>query len=336
MELRLNIYIHCLIVILLRPPAPRVFFNFLKFKINYFLKKRKVSHSPISLVIYANKICNFKCDFCFTYDSLNNERSSHYDLTKEKLLSILDTEMGKNSLRVGILGGEPFLNKNIFELIEVLKQKRKISTIVTNSSLLSGEKLKRLQESSLDVLGLSLYDNNWEDVKRVACAMNEAKKKYWVQAVISISTINEMEKIIEFNIQIGNKNLLFANYQPIFTGKISETILRGNQDYLKEESRLKSKYAKQISISWVPLVDPTPAKKNCTMPFSYVHVDAQGELGACCFRPPNEKKYGSIFHHDSWNLPYYIKLRENMFTDNTKGLDECNMCENLQCDLYKV
>lgn len=325
-----------MIVLFKNPPHFRVFWNYFIFKFSYFLRLRKLYHSPISLVIYANKVCNFKCDFCFTYGSLNNNESSKFELTLERMISILDTESGMKALRVGILGGEPFLNKNLFELVEELKRRRKITTIVTNCSLVIGDKLKKLQESRLDVLGMSLYDNNWADVERVACSMNQVGKMYWVQAVISIETIFNMENIILFCLKIGCKNLLFANYQPSYTGKKNLTILLDNHLYRAEEIRLKKLYANLISISWVPMVNVNPQKKSCTMPFSYLHVDALGGLGACCFRAPDEKKFGNVFDKKSWNLPYYQSLRDNMFSKGTKGMDECDLCENLECDLYKV
>ena len=111
------------------------------------------------------------------------------DLTPEELNKILETDAAKAALRIGFLGGEPFLNKNIFEYIEILHKKRKVTSVVTNSALLKGEMLEKLKVSSLDVLGLSLYDNNREDIKRVAAAI-KGKKRFWMQSVIDSTTVS--------------------------------------------------------------------------------------------------------------------------------------------------
>jgi MoaA/NifB/PqqE/SkfB family radical SAM enzyme len=334
--MRKEIYTHCLKEIIKRPPSLKVFINYFQFKLNYFFKRITLNNAPVSLVVYANKLCNYKCEFCFTYGTLNNEQSSQYNLDVAQLRKILNSDWGQKSLRVGLLGGEPFLNKDIFELIEELYQHRKISTVVTNASLLTDEKIQRLIKSNLTVLGISLYDNNWEHVKRVSTAYSAAKKVYWVQTVVDSNSIKKMEKIIQFAIESKISNLLFANYQPYYTGNSDFVIYTDNQEYSKEEERLKNLYSDKISISWVPVVSrKIGQKKTCTMPFSYVHVDAKGALGGCCFREPNEEKYGNIFS-DSWNKKYYQDLRANMFNPNIKGLDECEKCENLSCDLYKV
>jgi len=335
--LRTSIYKHCIKEVLLRPPHPRVVINYIKYHLNYLLKRTTLNHSPTSLVVYTTKYCNFTCDFCYTYDTLNNPEAKKFNLTNEQLTNLLNTTAGKRALRVGLLGGEPFMNKDIFQLIDTLKKHRKITTIVTNSSLLKGKLLEKLTQSKLDVLGMSLYDNNEDDVARVVKAMNQSKKMYWVQTIIMADDLDKMERTLEYAERIGCRNILMANYQPIYTGKTELTIFDDNKEYYEKVKALKEKYKnRDISISWVPVIPRKIKKKICKMPFSYVLVDSLGQLGACCFRPPGPEKFGNIFNDQDWNGNYYKKLRSNMFDNTQAPLDTCNNCENLACDLYKI
>jgi radical SAM protein with 4Fe4S-binding SPASM domain len=286
-------------------------------------------------VIYANKRCNFSCDFCFTGEDLNKPNANEFNLTKDQLIEMLDTDHGKRSLRVGILGGEPFLNKNIFELLNILYQRRKVSTVVTNSSQLKGDKLERLISTPVSAIGLSLYDNNVEDVKRVASRLTEAKKNYWIQWIVSTQNLGSMESIIRFAISVGCKNLQLSNYYPLSKRDESLVIHDDDLNYLKEESRLKEKYSDLISISWVPLIKRKRAKKSCKMPFSFFYVDNKGSLGACCFQSPNNEKFGNIFDAEVWNSAYYKSLRKNLLSDE-ESFDACKYCETLHEDLYGV
>ena len=66
------------------------------------------------------------CDFCFIGDDLNPEKPKQYELTLEHFEKIRTSRFYKNALRLGLLGGEPFLAKDIFEILKILQKSRKI------------------------------------------------------------------------------------------------------------------------------------------------------------------------------------------------------------------
>jgi radical SAM protein with 4Fe4S-binding SPASM domain len=292
----------------------------------------------MSVVIYLTKRCNYKCSYCYAESSLNPKNFEN-DLTLEQLRELMKSPYGQSALRVGLLGGEPFLNKEIFTFVDELKKNRKIVTIVSNASLIRGETLEALKKSPLDALGLSLYDNNRHHIQRVATAINGdgGKIKYWIQAVVSSTTIPEMESILEFCLSIGCENVQLSNCVPFNGGALDQPIYDDNEAYKDSELRLKSKYSKKLNISWVNLLPRAPAARACAMPFSYVHVDNRGNLGACCMRAPDGKLYGNIYEDpDAWNKPYYQNLRKSMLDNKTEAMDVCRNCDSLHRDLYRI
>ncbi|MEK6579341.1 MAG: radical SAM protein, partial [Bdellovibrionota bacterium] len=168
-----------------------------------------MNYTPMSIVIYLTRRCNYRCSFCYAKDVLDNHAHDS-DLTHEQLRKVLESPFGKNALRVGLLGGEPFLNSNIFAFIDTIKAHRKIMTVVTNASLLDDEKIKRLLKTRLDVLGVSLYDNNLRHVERVGRALR-GKQKYWIQSIVSASQLNKAEELIRFALEIGCENIQLSN-----------------------------------------------------------------------------------------------------------------------------
>lgn len=336
--MRFSLYWYCVKRLFLFPPHPRVFLNFAAYLLNQHVFKRTVLRfHPISVVLYLTKRCNFKCTFCYA-ETVLDRRNHETDLTLDQLKELLETPYGKNALRLGLLGGEPFMNPQIFELLAEIKRRGKITTIVSNASLIKGETLDRLLKSDLDVLGLSLYANNRPHIERVVKAVN-GKLQYWVQTVISADRIHEMEEIAAFADSIGCRNLHFSNCVPIDGQHSDPPIYEGNQEYLAMEARLKRNYAGRINIDWVNLLPRPKAerKRACAMPFSYVHLDNKGNLGACCMRAPNGSLYGNVFQDkDSWNLPFYRKLRESMLDPKQDALDVCRGCDNLHKDLYQI
>lgn len=104
--------------------------------------------------------CNLNCNRCYHFSNLKTD-SVFYKIDKySRDLSLLK-EMGFVINEIRLLGGEPFLNDNIFEFIEVTKKEFPYSNIkiVTNGLLLlkkDSEFLERLSKLKITV-SISLY-----------------------------------------------------------------------------------------------------------------------------------------------------------------------------------
>lgn len=335
-KVRLDIYKHVALKLIKAPPLLPLF-NALKFKISEFSKKSIVNHYPISIVLYTNKLCNFSCSFCYNQEVLNRPDSIKYNLTLEQLNKILETPYGRRALRVAFLGGEPFLNPHIIELINSPLLSKKITNVVTNASKLSGKLLEDLISSQIDVIGLSLYDNNISDVQRVVERLNKSTKKYWVQTVVDATKLENLSERLEICHKMGVKNLILSNYNPYFDESYEKVSTSSNKELKFHEKYLKDKYNSVMSIQWInPIPQDKKRKKSCKLPFSYIHLDNQGDMAPCCFRYPDGKKYGNIFSEERWNSEGTVKLRENMLNQEIAPVGECNNCENLYRDLYGI
>ncbi|MBT5094043.1 MAG: radical SAM protein [Halobacteriovoraceae bacterium] len=335
MALLFSLYLRTGLKLLFKPPHLRVFLNYFKYLFNRLSQSEWVKHTPIQVVIYTTPNCNLNCPFCFIGEELNPVDGADYELTLSQYLNLKKSFFFKNSLRVGLLGGEPFLAKDIFEILEDMKSERKVTTIVTNCTLLKGAKLEQFKKVATDMLGLSLYQSNYQDVARVHRELAE-ESVIWVQAIVEADGLSEVEKMIKFAIEIGCGDLRLANYYPT-DGQGQEKVIReGNTQFEKLKRELAEKYQGVINLSW-PI--PLPAKvikKSCLQPISYVHLNNKGDLGGCFIRPPNKSRYGNIFESDPWNKQVYRDLRVNMRNGEQPADSLCKDCENLAGDLYKL
>jgi radical SAM protein with 4Fe4S-binding SPASM domain len=322
--------------LIFNPPPLLVWRNLLKYKISTFFKTKTVTHSPLSIVAYVTKRCNFSCNFCFTYSDLNKNDWKKDEMSIEQFSEIINSDFGKKSLRIGFLGGEPFLNPNLFTFLNLATKHGKITTIVTNASLVNEEHRKQLINNHPTMLGLSLYENNIEQVANLSEWLHTNKISFWVQTVIDSNSIEKMKTHLEFAKKHKIKNLIFSNYHPTFSKEYNLVIYNDNKDFQLESKKIQSS-AKAYGIDLV-LPQPlqrAPVKRNCQMPFSYIHVDASGRIGPCCFRAPNEK-YGNIFKTDSWNNLNTQEIRAPFIDSTLPPKSECNYCENFSRDLYGV
>lgn len=335
---RYYLYLKLILRKIQSPPTLRVLINLFRFQLNKIIKNSKVAYTPVSIIISATKRCNFTCSFCFVEEYMGESAGTSGDLTREQFNKFLATDYFKNALRVGFLGGEPLLNRNIFDYLEVLHRNKKITTIVTNSSLIKGQVLEKILNSPLDVLGLSLYDNNIDDVRRVAQALGR-KKLYWIQTIITSDNLEKMEDVIKFCIEIGCHDLIFDNYYPVHDNDTSKMIRENNDEYNKLRVELDEKYSKKINITWVAKVaregQEGMTKRVCTLPYSYIQLDNEGNIGPCCVRAP-KYHFGNIYGQEGWNSTQMIKLRQNLFSNEEVINDVCKNCQCLSTDLYNI
>lgn len=335
MKLLLNIYIRAIWSLIKNPPSFRVIFNYVKYTISRIFPKLEVSHTPTNVVIYTTKSCNLNCNFCFIGDDLNPENPGQYELTWENYQKIKENRFFKNSLRLGLLGGEPFIARDIFRILEDLKGAGKVTTVVTNAMLLKDDKLERFKECPPTILGLSLYDENIEDVERVFKALNK-KTIVWIQTIIEATDLEKIERVLAYCKKIGCKNIRMGNYYPTYGNGMEHVIFDDNEEFKRKKKEICDLYGSEFNIDWLAPVQRKVKHKNCLQPLSYIHIDNTGEIGACFMRSPNKAIYGSIFDENAWNNKANRDLRNNMYFKK-EGCDPwCRFCENLGEDLYKV
>lgn len=302
--------------------------------IEYKLKRTHILSSPLSAVLYINKTCNYTCSFCYNQDVLNKETLADGLFTINNLDEFLNSEHGRKVLRIALMGGEPFINKNIFDLIYKCKAHHKITNIVSNGSLIKDEMVPEIKKSRLDAIGLSLYDNNLDHIERLTQRFNEHKVNYWVQTVVDGTKIDNIEKKLFFAKRAKIRNLILSNYNPSFDQMFDKALVETNSDYIHTYNKLKNKYSEDMNIIW-PTILPVKKGKNtkkCTLPFNYIHLDNQGSIAPCCYRYP-KPGYGNLYHNDGWNGAFTQKLRANMYTLE-EPIGECKNCENLYRNLY--
>ncbi len=331
--LKYDLYKKVILNNLATPPKPPVLLNLVSSWLEYKLKKTHILSSPISAVLYINKTCNYTCSFCYNQDVLNKAPLDQGVFTINDLDHFLRSEHGQNLLRIALMGGEPFINKNIFELIAKCKEHHKITNIVSNGSLIKDEMIPEIKASKLDAIGLSLYDNNLEHIERLSQKFNEFKINYWVQTVVDGTKIHEIEEKLFFAKRANIRNFILSNYNPSFDKMFDKALIESNASYLETYKELQGQYSEDMNIIW-PTILPTKngqLKKRCTLPFNYIHLDNQGTIAPCCYRYP-KPEYGNLYE-DGWNGDFAQKLRSNMHTLE-EPIGECSNCENLYRNLY--
>lgn len=117
-----------------------------------------------SLEFAVTWICNLDCAFCYAEDLMHAQKRPP-DLSIEDAVKIVNDARDLGLIHVNITGGEPMVRKDIFELVDALPKDIVIS-LVTNSTLLTKEKIDRFVEAGLSTIQMSYGDYYLKSFKR--------------------------------------------------------------------------------------------------------------------------------------------------------------------------
>ena len=100
---------------------------------NAFCPKNSVMRTPRSVDVEITSMCNLRCRYCYYFDNLS---VTYQDLSTNEWLKFFD-ELGRCAVMdVTLQGGEPFIRKDLPELIESIVANQMRFSILSNGSLI--------------------------------------------------------------------------------------------------------------------------------------------------------------------------------------------------------
>ena len=108
-----------------------------------------------TIEIFPTLDCNLKCTMC---SMEKYKKSKRPELTLEDYARISREGAKLGAIAVNVLGGEPFLKKDLKEIVRTFKADKYFVLIVSNSLLVTLEKLRELKKAGLDAICFSLDD----------------------------------------------------------------------------------------------------------------------------------------------------------------------------------
>ncbi|MFA5746517.1 MAG: radical SAM protein [Candidatus Paceibacterota bacterium] len=119
--------------------------------------------SPLKVTLNVTNRCNFKCVHCYNGSSSGWEGE---ELGLAEIKSLLKELKKMEVFLISVNGGEPFLRKDIFEILEEINRLGFVSNINTNASLVTPEIAKRMSELGFKSVDVSLHADNRKNFLR--------------------------------------------------------------------------------------------------------------------------------------------------------------------------
>ena len=191
--------------------AKKYAFYFISTYFSSFFYNKKYKYLPKNISINANATCPLRCINC-NYWKKEYKKSDYSLSDKKKTLIQLKKWLGSFKLR--ITGGEPFANSETLELIDFASKNDIITSTVTNGYLIDNDLAKKIVNSGLKSILLSLDSSNPKihdktrgrknTFKKLINAISFLKKhrknqiypKIYINSVIMKSNSNDLVKIL--------------------------------------------------------------------------------------------------------------------------------------------
>ena len=291
-----------------------------------------------------NNECNLNCKHCRVSEKNDNEKLS---LREAKNLL---AELWYNEITMlNLSGGEPFLRKDIFQILDYA-QKFEDIVITTNGTLLDEEKCKKISTYKNIKLSISLdgLEETHDKFRRKKGAfkkvidtlpiLNKYKIKYAIKYTLSKETAEDAIKLLNLVAKMGATE--FNVRRVIVAGNANEDIMLSNEKY-KNIIRDLIQNCRKLNVKFKtgdPLLIPIFSEvwgidiKNddlskiyagCQAGDEIIYIDYKGNVGACSYIPKfadniKDKSLDDIL----LNNKLFIDLRE--YKNKLEG--KCNKC----------
>ena len=119
-------------------------------------KDGRAGRSPMMLTFEPTRRCNLRCSMCYIDESKRRQKVD--ELTVEAFKTFLH---GVRIRSVNLVGGEPFMRRDLFDLIDVLRDRRiMVGSLTTNGTLIDRDAATRIAslvaERALESVTMSL------------------------------------------------------------------------------------------------------------------------------------------------------------------------------------
>ncbi|MFH1074494.1 MAG: radical SAM protein [Candidatus Firestonebacteria bacterium] len=268
------------------------------------------------------------------YLTLNSLRNPpRWELTTKEVKCILDQLAEAGNLFLAFTGGEIFLRKDVFEILEYAVEKRFAVTVLTNTTLLTSSDIKKLKALKIHEISTSIYSlkagvhDKITGVKgsfaKVMKALKEIKKagiSLRIKTPLMKSNFSEKRAITVFARKNGFKMLFDPVISPKNDGSAENTEGKIGTEVLE-------RIVKQYCTGWKYSKKDLERDFICSAGKNFVTVNPVGEVLSCLQIPLSAGSLRKKSFKEIWqNSAVLNKIRKMKL----KNLKECAHCEDMR------
>ncbi|TYB30531.1 MAG: radical SAM protein [Candidatus Mcinerneyibacterium aminivorans] len=259
-------------------------------------KNLMIKKNPILLTYYITNRCNAKCDFCNIWKQENKK-----DAKKGDVLENLKTAKEELKIKfVDFTGGEPLLHNDIIEILTYAKELNLYTSITTNTKLYP--RMAEQLNNKVDFLLFSIdgtrefhNQNRGGNFFRSLLESIEIAKKLNENPDLIYTVTNESIKYIDDVVEIGQKNNLMVQINPVFEYFENEPITGKNLDIIRKYFWKKNVYVNLAQLKLIENNGNNLKKPRCRGVTSNLVISEDNKIILPCY---HNMKWEIDINHD--------------------------------------
>lgn len=310
-----------------------IFLVWISYLLSNFSKKVIVFGTPFHLSIEPSSYCNLKCVECPTGNETltRNKSFLKFDLFKK----IIDENKKTLSYLMLYFQGEPFMNKEIYEMISYANERNVFTMTSTNGHFLTEENSQKIVRSKLNKLIISIDGTTQEvyEKYRKGGSLNTV-----LDGIKNLVEEKEKQKSkfpfieLQFLVLKSNEHQIYETKQLAKDLKVDKLNFKSAQiyDFQNNTSLIPSirKYSRYRRNSKGILEFKNKIENKCWRLWSSAVITSTGEIVACCYDKDANFKFGNIQNEKLskiWKNADYLKFRNKILTSKSE-IEMCKDC----------
>lgn len=302
---------------------------------SFVRRQNRIAGRPMNITIEPTNLCNLECPVCETGAAILERKQGHMTLDQFKI--IIDKIAGNTNTLQFYFMGEPFLNKQAYEMIRYAKDKGiPFITTCTNGDIVNPEKIIEcgIDEVSFQIGGLS----------------NETHKIYRINSVYD-RVMKNMAEVIRLKRERGLKKphvvvgyILMKHNEhemPFF----QETMKKMGADHawvidpcvrtIEQGKKMlptdKDHWFYDVAAFERGILKPKLLMDNeCPWIYHNMAVQVNGDVVPCCRDNQGTEIMGNLLQQgldEIWNGEKYINFRKRLHEDQGR-VKICRLCSS--------
>ncbi len=302
------------------------------------IDKDKSRYPLDSVFLEATKKCNLNCVHCY------NPQKSMQELETEEIYKAISDIQSLGALKVRITGGEPFMRKDLLDIIDNIHSSMIDFSIFTNGTLIEKEHIKELSFYNPEFIAVSVDSINANEYKSIRNSDNKRVLNTLEEMlnegirtranIVLFRGVNDsyqsIKDTLEYlkNLGMEKDDISFDEVVP--EGRGSKIPLYNSEEKVEIMSRISELY-KEVFGADLLIKTPEGQKRRidsyCGLGESFFYLGSEGSVSLCPMLNFEEYIMGNV-HQGALNDIWENSSLLNYF--RRKGHIEDSECENCQ------
>ncbi len=290
---------------------------------------------PISVHMDVTYRCNERCVHCYL------DHDDHGEMTTAEIKDVLDQLAEAGVFFITFSGGEVFMRRDFFEIVEYARRLMFNVKIKTNAVMIHEKEARRIRDLGIDTIQISVYSHraevhdaitklphSFERTVKAIRFLKEQGLRVTIANVLMTANSSDYSGVQELAAELGVHYTLDPTITPMMDGDTSVLSLRIPGEELKEVFRNSALVGNQEEFCAPP---KPPSEEDlegysCSAGHSFCYISPYGDVFPCVQFPLPTGNIRQQRFLDIWNFSPQLKEVRSI---RAKDLTVCSSCSHV-------